>query len=97
MSHYVRGKRVHVSGHLDCFHGSFSSLDFEHCDIGRATANLSDRIMTGGNWIMGGKLLDNKTILDYGLRLTDACVNTYLSTEYILFAPLCVLWEFHLC
>ncbi|KAF8342750.1 glycoside hydrolase family 47 protein [Cantharellus anzutake] len=33
----------------------------------------------GGNWIMGGKLLNNKTILDYGLSLTDACINTYTS------------------
>ncbi|KAF9517655.1 glycoside hydrolase family 47 protein [Hydnum rufescens UP504] len=34
----------------------------------------------GGNWIMGGKLLDNQTIVDYGLKLVDACINTYQST-----------------
>ncbi|KDQ13363.1 glycoside hydrolase family 47 protein [Botryobasidium botryosum FD-172 SS1] len=34
----------------------------------------------GGNWIMGGKLLDNSTIVDYGLRLADACFNTYSQT-----------------
>lgn len=33
----------------------------------------------GGNWIMGGKLLNNQTIVDYGLKLVDACINTYQS------------------
>ncbi|KAF8512524.1 glycoside hydrolase family 47 protein [Hysterangium stoloniferum] len=34
----------------------------------------------GGNWILGGKLLNNQTIVDYGLQLVDACWNTYSST-----------------
>ncbi|KAJ6547673.1 seven-hairpin glycosidase [Mycena capillaripes] len=34
----------------------------------------------GGNWILGGQLLNNDTIVQYGLALVDACVNTYLST-----------------
>ncbi|EIW78379.1 glycoside hydrolase family 47 protein [Coniophora puteana RWD-64-598 SS2] len=34
----------------------------------------------GGNWILGGKLLNNDTIVNYGLQLTDACLNTYAST-----------------
>ncbi|KAF8586606.1 glycoside hydrolase family 47 protein [Ramaria rubella] len=34
----------------------------------------------GGNWILGGKLLNNQTIVDYGLQLVDACWNTYAST-----------------
>jgi len=34
----------------------------------------------GGNWIMGGQLLNNQTIVDYGLQLTDACINTYAGT-----------------
>ncbi|KAF8068875.1 glycoside hydrolase family 47 protein [Lyophyllum atratum] len=34
----------------------------------------------GGNWIYGGKLLNNQTIVDYGLQLVDACWNTYAST-----------------
>ena len=29
---------------------------------------------------MGGKLLNNQTIVNYGLQLTDACWNTYQST-----------------
>ncbi|KAJ7256730.1 seven-hairpin glycosidase [Mycena rebaudengoi] len=32
---------------------------------------------SGGNWIMGGKLLDNATIVNFGLNLTDSCMNTY--------------------
>ncbi|KAG8713541.1 maturation of Asn-linked oligosaccharides protein [Ceratobasidium sp. 423] len=34
----------------------------------------------GGNWIMGGRLTDNDTIVDYGLKLTDTCWNTYERT-----------------
>ncbi|KAG0704897.1 glycoside hydrolase family 47 protein [Suillus ampliporus] len=34
----------------------------------------------GGNWILGGKLLNNATIVNLGLQLTDACWNTYAST-----------------
>ncbi|KAG6819563.1 hypothetical protein H0H93_010728 [Arthromyces matolae] len=34
----------------------------------------------GGNWILGGKLLNNDTIVNYGLQLADACWNTYAST-----------------
>jgi mannosyl-oligosaccharide alpha-1,2-mannosidase len=29
---------------------------------------------------MGGRLTDNDTIVDYGLRLTDTCWNTYERT-----------------
>ncbi|EKM77281.1 hypothetical protein AGABI1DRAFT_86588 [Agaricus bisporus var. burnettii JB137-S8] len=35
----------------------------------------------GGNWILGGRLLDNQTIVDIGLQLTDACWNTYAGTQ----------------
>jgi len=34
----------------------------------------------GGNWLFGGRLLNNQTIVDIGLQLTDACWNTYAST-----------------
>jgi len=34
----------------------------------------------GGNWILGGKMLNNDTIYNYGLELTDACFNTYYGT-----------------
>ncbi|KAH9003477.1 glycoside hydrolase family 47 protein [Lactarius hatsudake] len=30
-----------------------------------------------GNWMLGGKLLDNQTIIDLALQLNDACWNTY--------------------
>ncbi|CAE6430566.1 unnamed protein product [Rhizoctonia solani] len=35
----------------------------------------------GGNWIMGGRLTGNDTIVQYGLRLTDACWNSYEKTS----------------
>ena len=31
----------------------------------------------------GGKILNNQTIVNYGLQLTDACWNTYNSTTYV--------------
>ncbi|TFK73471.1 glycoside hydrolase family 47 protein [Pluteus cervinus] len=34
----------------------------------------------GGNWIFGGRLLNNETIVNYGLQLADACWNTYAGT-----------------
>ena len=34
----------------------------------------------GGNWILGGSLLQNQTIVNIGLKLVDACFNTYAST-----------------
>ncbi|KAI0346608.1 glycoside hydrolase family 47 protein [Trametopsis cervina] len=33
-----------------------------------------------GNWIMGGRLLNNQTIVNTALKLNDACWNTYAST-----------------
>jgi hypothetical protein len=36
-------------------------------------------------------LLNNKTIVDYGLELTDACWNTYKSTLYVNFVCDCFL------
>ncbi|KAG6811843.1 hypothetical protein H0H92_005575 [Tricholoma furcatifolium] len=35
----------------------------------------------GGNWIMGGKMLNNDTIVNTALELIDGCWNTYASTE----------------
>ncbi|OJA21379.1 hypothetical protein AZE42_09397 [Rhizopogon vesiculosus] len=37
----------------------------------------------GGNWILGGKLANNDTMVNIGLQLTDACWNTYASTAYV--------------
>ncbi|KAF5311116.1 hypothetical protein D9619_007982 [Psilocybe cf. subviscida] len=34
----------------------------------------------GGNWLLGGKLLNNQTIVNAALDLVDACWNTYSST-----------------
>lgn len=33
-----------------------------------------------GNWMLGGKLLNNETIVNYGLALMESCWNTYAST-----------------
>ncbi|KAL9092054.1 MAG: hypothetical protein Q9159_001053 [Coniocarpon cinnabarinum] len=34
----------------------------------------------GGNFLLGGQVLGNQTLIDYGLQLVDACRNTYAST-----------------
>ncbi|KXN84060.1 putative mannosyl-oligosaccharide alpha-1,2-mannosidase 1B [Leucoagaricus sp. SymC.cos] len=34
----------------------------------------------GGNWLFGGRLLNNQTIVNIALQLVDACWNTYAST-----------------
>ncbi|KAF7314402.1 alpha-1,2-Mannosidase [Mycena kentingensis (nom. inval.)] len=34
-----------------------------------------------GNWLLGGRLLQNQTMIDLGLRLNDGCWTTYSSTE----------------
>ncbi|TFK22434.1 seven-hairpin glycosidase [Coprinopsis marcescibilis] len=34
----------------------------------------------GGNWIYGGKLINNETIVNYGLDLVEGCWNTYSNT-----------------
>ncbi|KAJ6557526.1 glycoside hydrolase family 47 protein [Mycena capillaripes] len=33
-----------------------------------------------GNWLYGGKLVQNQTIVNYGLELADGCWSTYAST-----------------
>ncbi|KAJ7927543.1 glycoside hydrolase family 47 protein [Mycena leptocephala] len=33
-----------------------------------------------GNWLLGGKLLNNQTIINIALQLNEACWNTYAST-----------------
>ncbi|KAF8348776.1 glycoside hydrolase family 47 protein [Amanita rubescens] len=35
----------------------------------------------GGNWILGGKMLNNDTIVKAGLQFVDACWNTYAGTQ----------------
>lgn len=34
----------------------------------------------GGNWMLGGKLLKNEKIFNYGVSLADSCINTYTSS-----------------
>ncbi|KAL0959972.1 hypothetical protein HGRIS_011634 [Hohenbuehelia grisea] len=52
-----------------------------HPEIGVIHSSSHLACFHGGNWILGGKLLNNDTIVDYGLELTDACWNTYASTH----------------
>lgn len=35
----------------------------------------------GGNWLLGGKLIGDETVVEYGLQLIDTCMHTYTSTE----------------
>jgi len=51
-------------------------------DSSRTIRHVSSHLACfhGGNWIYGGKLLNNATIVNIGLQLVDACWNTYAST-----------------
>lgn len=33
--------------------------------------------ITGGNFLLGGKMLNNQTIMDVGLQLTETCADSY--------------------
>ncbi|KAJ8517937.1 hypothetical protein ONZ45_g4936 [Pleurotus djamor] len=55
----------HVGSHLACFHGVIV---------------LQRQWMLTWSTNAGGKLLNNQTIVDLGLKLVDACINTYSST-----------------
>ncbi|EGG03665.1 family 47 glycoside hydrolase [Melampsora larici-populina 98AG31] len=35
----------------------------------------------GGNWLLGGKLIGDETVVNYGIQLIDTCMHTYTSTE----------------
>ncbi|KAG0143084.1 hypothetical protein CROQUDRAFT_49314 [Cronartium quercuum f. sp. fusiforme G11] len=35
----------------------------------------------GGNFMLGGKMLGNETIIEYGLKLTETCADSYSSTR----------------
>ena len=37
-----------------------------------------------GDWLMGGKLTNNDTIVNIALQLNDACWNTYAGDAYVL-------------
>ncbi|KAH7931258.1 glycoside hydrolase family 47 protein [Leucogyrophana mollusca] len=52
--------------------------DYDGTDIRHVGSHLA--CFYGGNWILGGKMANNETIVNYGLQLTDACWNTYAST-----------------
>ncbi|KZS96315.1 glycoside hydrolase family 47 protein [Sistotremastrum niveocremeum HHB9708] len=52
--------------------------DFDGTQIRHIGSHLA--CFHAGNWILGGKLLNNDTIVDVALELADACWNTYAST-----------------
>lgn len=63
-----------MSSHLACFHaGNFiyvSSSELFRFFVPNPTARETK----------GGKLLNNQTIVDFGLELNEACWNTYGSS-----------------
>jgi mannosyl-oligosaccharide alpha-1,2-mannosidase len=49
--------------------------DFDGTDILHIGSHLA--CFMAGNWLLGGKLLNNDTIVNIGLELADGCWNTY--------------------
>ncbi|KAJ6583995.1 glycoside hydrolase family 47 protein [Mycena vulgaris] len=59
--------------------GNYSYLaDYEGGQINHVGSHLA--CFFPGNWLLGGKLLQNQTIIDFALKLNDGCWNTYAST-----------------
>ncbi|TFK73469.1 glycoside hydrolase family 47 protein [Pluteus cervinus] len=52
--------------------------DYDGSRIRHVSSHLA--CFHGGNWIFGGKLLNNDTIVQHALDLVDACWNTYAGT-----------------
>ncbi|KXT07816.1 hypothetical protein AC579_9333 [Pseudocercospora musae] len=50
--------------------------------IGRQTQNTSEHLacFDGGNFILGGLVLNEQKYIDFGLQLVDSCENTYAQT-----------------
>jgi hypothetical protein len=47
---------------------------------------LEPRVRSNLTCMLGGRLLNNDTIVNIGLELADACWNTYASTAYVALA-----------
>ncbi|KZW01108.1 seven-hairpin glycosidase [Exidia glandulosa HHB12029] len=62
------GDKLYFLTSYDSEHGSSYSMGDLAC-------------FAGGNWIMGGKLLDRDDFVDWGLKITDACISTYFATS----------------
>ncbi|KAJ7033729.1 glycoside hydrolase family 47 protein [Mycena alexandri] len=52
--------------------------DFDGTQIRHVGSHLA--CFYAGNWLLGGKLLQNQTIIDIALQLNEGCWNTYAST-----------------
>ncbi|KAF8183018.1 glycoside hydrolase family 47 protein [Mycena galopus ATCC 62051] len=60
--------------------GNHSYLaDFDGSQIHHVSSHLA--CFHAGNWLLGGKLVQNQTIIDIALDLNEGCWNTYASTE----------------
>ncbi|KAG0145327.1 hypothetical protein CROQUDRAFT_45862 [Cronartium quercuum f. sp. fusiforme G11] len=46
-----------------------------------ACFSVCPKISTGGNWMMGAKVLNDHEILRYGTLLVDSCMKSYTSTK----------------
>ncbi|KAK7042566.1 alpha-1,2-mannosidase [Favolaschia claudopus] len=59
--------------------GNFTYLaDFDGSRIRHVGSHLA--CFHAGNWLLGGKLLQNQTIIDIALELNEGCWNTYAGT-----------------
>jgi mannosyl-oligosaccharide alpha-1,2-mannosidase len=56
----------------------FYIADFDGKQIRHIGSHLA--CFLAGNWIMGGRLLDNEDIVNIALELNEGCWNTYQST-----------------
>ncbi|KAJ3571801.1 hypothetical protein NP233_g3526 [Leucocoprinus birnbaumii] len=69
-----------VGGYVTSAYGNQTYLA-DYDDSGRIV-HLSSHLACfhGGNWLLGGRMLNNQTIIDVALQLVYFCWNTYAST-----------------
>ncbi|KAI4730540.1 glycoside hydrolase family 47 protein [Aureobasidium sp. EXF-10728] len=77
-------KAIHSSASTEIFSHPYSRPDLTFLSNwnGQNAILKSGHLacFAGGNWILGGLVLGNQTLIDLGQNLTDSCISTYNAT-----------------
>ncbi|KAI7949237.1 hypothetical protein MJO28_008058 [Puccinia striiformis f. sp. tritici] len=69
--HLLQVSPLHNLTYLASFSSSKGGIDYEFSHLG---------CFAGGNWLLGGKVLNDPSTFEYGLRLIETCMETYKRT-----------------
>ncbi|POV97192.1 hypothetical protein PSHT_14700 [Puccinia striiformis] len=70
-AHLLQVSPLHNLTYLASFSSSKGGIDYEFSHLG---------CFAGGNWLLGGKVLNDPSTFEYGLRLIETCMETYKRT-----------------